>query len=133
MLHELFERGCNMATLSERIKELRKNAKLTQAEFGTLFGVAKSTVCLYETGRNTPNDDIKIAIANYFNVSMDYLLGNTDRPGFDSKTPTVMQTKITGETLDTFHAYLDLSAENKKRVEDYVKILTELERCTTKI
>lgn len=117
-----------MATLAERIKELRKNANLTQSEFGALFGVAKSTVCLYETGRNTPNDDIKIAIANHFQVSMDYLMGKTDQPGFDSKTPTVMQTKLTSQTLDTFHAYLDLSPENQKRVEDYVQILIELEK-----
>lgn len=117
-----------MATLAERIKELRKNANLTQSEFGALFGVAKSTVCLYETGRNTPNDDIKIAIANHFQVSMDYLMGKTDQPGFDSTTPTVMQTKLTAQTLDTFHAYLDLSQENQKRVEDYVQILTEWEK-----
>lgn len=117
-----------MATLAERIKELRKNANLTQSEFGALFGVAKSTVCLYETGRNTPNDDIKIAIANHFQVSMDYLMGKTDQPGFDSATPTLMQTKLTTQTLDTFHAYLDLSPENQKRVEDYVQILVELEK-----
>ena len=116
-----------MATLAERIKELRKNANLTQSEFGALFGVAKSTVCLYETGRNTPNDDIKIAIANHFQVSMDYLMGKTEQPGFDSTTPTVMQTKLTDKTINTFHAYLDLSPSNQQRVEDLVKILTEWE------
>ena len=55
---------------------------------------------------------------------MDYLMGKTDVPDFDSKTPTVMQTKLTDKTIETFHAYLDLSQENQKRVEDYVQILT---------
>ena len=67
-----------MATLPERIKELRKNAKLSQQEFGALFGMAKSTVSQYESGRNTPNDEIKMAIAKYFDVSLDYLVGCED-------------------------------------------------------
>ena len=75
-----------MATLPERIKELRKNAKLSQQEFGALFGMAKSTVSQYESGRNTPNDEIKMAIAKYFDVSLDYLLGATDIPRDSGKT-----------------------------------------------
>lgn len=117
-----------MATLAERIKTLRKNAGLTQQEFGSYFGVAKNTICQYESGRSAPSDETKIAIANHFNVSMDYLMGKTDVPDFDSKTPTVMQTKLTDQTINTFHAYLDLSLENQKRVEDYVQILVELEK-----
>lgn len=116
-----------MANLPERIKQLRKSAGLTQSEFGALFGVAKSTVCLYENGRNTPNDDIKIAIANYFSVSMDYLMGNTDVPGTDSRTPPVLATKISEAGLNMFHTYLDLSAADQARVNDYVQVLSKLE------
>lgn len=117
-----------MATMQERIRKLRTSSHLTQQELGIILGVAKNTISQYETGRNAPNDDIKIAMANYFNVSMDYLMGKTDQPGFDSTTPTVMQTKLTDKTIETFHAYLDLSQENQKRVEDYVQILTEWEK-----
>ena len=84
-----------MATIAERIKGLRKKAGLTQQELGDRFGVAKSTICQYENGNSTPNDDIKIAMANYFNVSMDYLMGKTDVPGFDSRTPPVIAEKFT--------------------------------------
>lgn len=69
-----------MATIAKRIYELRKSEGLSQAEFGALFGIVNSTVCLYENGRSTPNDQIKTAICKHFGVSMDYLLGLTDEP-----------------------------------------------------
>ena len=64
-----------MTELSKRIKELRHNADLTQDEFGKIFGIVKSTVSLYESGKSTPNDELKLKICKYFNVSADYLLG----------------------------------------------------------
>ncbi len=117
-----------MATLSERIKSIRKNAGLTQQEFGLLFGVAKNTVCQYETGRSAPSDDIKIAIANHFDVSMDYLMGNTDVTGMDSKTPSVFASQITADGITAIHTYSALSPANKKRVEDYIQMLSEWEK-----
>lgn len=69
------ERLSPMATIGDRIRFLRESAKLTQEEFGKLFGVVKSTVSLYEHGKSTPNDQIKTAICKYFDVSMDFLLG----------------------------------------------------------
>lgn len=68
-----------MPNLSDRIRELRKSADMTQQEFGQKFGVVKSTVSLYESGKSTPNDEIKEKICEYFGVSMDYLHGRTNR------------------------------------------------------
>ena len=116
-----------MATIAERIKGLRKKAGLTQQELGDRFGVAKSTICQSENGNSTPNDDIKIAMANYFNVSMDYLMGKTDVPGFDSRTPPVIAAKVTESGINMFHTYLDLSATDQAKVNDYVQILSEWE------
>ena len=116
-----------MATIAERIKGLRKKAGLTQQELGDRFGVAKSTICQYENGNSTPNDDMKIAMANYFNVSMDYLMGKTDVPGFDSRTPPVIAAKVTESGINMFHTYLDLSATDQAKVNDYVQILSEWE------
>lgn len=67
-----------MATLGQRIKQLRKEHNLTQEEFGKIFGIVKSTVSLYEHDKSIPDDSIKNMIADYFNVSIDYLLGRTD-------------------------------------------------------
>lgn len=67
-----------MANLSDRIKELRLSADMTQEEFGKKFGIVKSTVSLYESGKSTPNDELKKQICDYFNISVDYLLGVSD-------------------------------------------------------
>lgn len=117
-----------MATLPERIRELRKAAGLTQQQLGDVLGVAKNTVSQYESGRNEPNDSIKIALANHFNVSLDYLLGNTDRPGFDSKTPSTFASSITKDGITAIHQYSALSPRNKKLVEGYIQMLTEWEQ-----
>lgn len=67
-----------MATLSDRIRELRKEKNLTQPELGKIIGMGKTTVSMYETGNSTPGDDIKLKMADYFDVSIDYLMGLSD-------------------------------------------------------
>lgn len=79
-----------MAMLSERIKKLRKSAGMTQEQFGEEFGIVKSTVSLYESGKSTPNDEIKKRICEYFDVSLDFLLGISD-----SKKPSTTSAQKT--------------------------------------
>jgi len=67
-----------MATLGERLRMLRKEKGLTQEELGRIIGVEKSTISYYESNRSTPNDEIKAKLADFFGVSLDYLLGRTD-------------------------------------------------------
>ncbi|KPU42131.1 HTH-type transcriptional regulator ImmR [Oxobacter pfennigii] len=62
----------------ERLKEIRIESKLTQEELGDMVGVSGNTISKYETGDREPSLDILTRIANYFNVSLDYLLGRTD-------------------------------------------------------
>lgn len=64
--------------IGERLRKLRKDRKISQEELGSILGVKKSAVSLYETENNEPSDEIKVQIAEYFKVSIDYLLGLTD-------------------------------------------------------
>jgi transcriptional regulator with XRE-family HTH domain len=64
-----------MATIGDRIKQLRLENNLTQEEFGKIFGIVKSTVSMYESNKSTPDDELKKKIAEYFNVSLDWLMG----------------------------------------------------------
>ena len=68
-----------MANFSERIKELRKEKGLSQEEVGSIIGVKKYAVYSYEKGRACPDMKGIIALAEYFDVSMDYLAGRTDK------------------------------------------------------
>lgn len=67
-----------MFTLADRIKELRKSKNLTQTDLGKILGVGKTTISMYENGNSTPNDEIKLKISEYFDVSLDYLLGKIE-------------------------------------------------------
>lgn len=68
-----------MATFSERIKELREAHGLTQEALGNIIGVKRFSIYSYEKGRAYPEMKGLIALAEYFDVSMDYLAGRTDR------------------------------------------------------
>jgi len=65
-----------MTLIGERIKELRKSYNMTQQELGKLLNVTKVSVCCYETGTRTPSLETLIDLANVFQVSLDYLVGN---------------------------------------------------------
>ncbi|MBO0572575.1 helix-turn-helix transcriptional regulator [Clostridium botulinum] len=72
------ERMNNMNNLGYIIKKLRKENNLTQKELGDKLNVGKSTISQYENNINTPDIDIIKKISKIFDVSVDYLLGNTD-------------------------------------------------------
>jgi len=60
---------------NERLKELRERRGLSQADFADKIGVSKSAISMYERGERTPDYDTLEAIADFFNVDIDYLLG----------------------------------------------------------
>lgn len=67
-----------MSNIKERIKELRKEKKLTQEELAKKLGLnAKSNIANYESGANAPSDEIKLKMCELFNCSMDYLIGKS--------------------------------------------------------
>ena len=65
-----------MTLIGKRIKELRKNAGLTQSELGKKINVTKVSICCYEIGTRTPSLETLIDLSNLFNVNIDYLVGN---------------------------------------------------------
>lgn len=61
--------------IATRIQELRKNANLTQAELAKKLFVTRAGVNAWEMGITTPSSHYLIALAQFFHVSTDYLLG----------------------------------------------------------
>ena len=57
-----------------KIKELRTKKGISQAELGRFVGVERSTICQYEKGTRMPDNNTLIKLADYFGVSVDYLL-----------------------------------------------------------
>lgn len=64
------------------LKKERENANLSQMQLSKLIKVSQQTIGSWETGRTEPNHDMLITLAQFFNISIDYLLGFTE-----NKTP----------------------------------------------
>ncbi len=62
-------------TFGSRLKSLRQEKGLTQAQFGEYFNLAESTISLYETEKRTPHHETLKRFALFLNVSLDYLFG----------------------------------------------------------
>lgn len=63
-----------------RLKELRDQRHISQVFLGLELGMSQNTISRYETGAREADYETLISFADYFNVSVDYLLGRTDNP-----------------------------------------------------
>lgn len=69
-----------MVRCGGRIAALREKHGMTQDELAKKLGISRAALSHYETDRRQPDYDTLRDIANYFNVSLDYLLGRTNDP-----------------------------------------------------
>ena len=67
-------------TIGERIRDLRKEAKLNQEEFAEIIGISRSTLGDIELDKRSISSATALEIAKYFNVSVDFVLAKTDNP-----------------------------------------------------
>lgn len=63
-----------------RLKEIRKSKGISQLKLAMDLNTNQNTISRYETGEREPGIHELIQIADYFDVSLDYLLGRTDNP-----------------------------------------------------
>lgn len=112
---DIMHSGDNM----DRIKELRKAHGYKQIEFCKMLGISQATLSGYETGKYQPDNTMLVKIATLFNVSTDYLLGNTDIPtpsrpeinDDDIKFALFGTTDIDDATLEDIKAYARFKRE----------------------
>jgi transcriptional regulator with XRE-family HTH domain len=62
----------------ERLRELRRSRDVTQNELAQIIGVSGSAVSAYENGKKVPGSDTLMRLAEYFDCSIDYLMGKTE-------------------------------------------------------
>lgn len=66
-------------TIADRIHDLRHAHGLSQQELADKIGVSKSSINMYERGDRVPRPNVQEALADYFNVDLDYLTGRSER------------------------------------------------------
>lgn len=69
-----------------RLKEIRRQRNITQLKLALDLNISQNTISRYETGEREADYDTLIRIADYFGVSIDYLLERTDDPTFHKET-----------------------------------------------
>lgn len=67
-----------MIKFSERVRELRQEAGMKQREMADVLGIKLRSYQNYEGGERRPDYEGLVALADYFDVTTDYLLGRTD-------------------------------------------------------
>lgn len=69
---------CDMTLFNKRLKELRIKNKLSQLQLSKILKISQAAINYWEIGKRTPNAQSIIALASYFKVTTDFLLGESD-------------------------------------------------------
>lgn len=104
--------------MQNNIRTLREGRGLTQKSLGQIIGVAESTISLYENGKRQPPQDVLIKLANYFSVSVDYLLGMDEIEMAKKKQPAAVSDSEMNAKLTSMMK--DLPEHDFQRVLDFV-------------
>lgn len=103
-----------MQKFASKLKEIRKDRKLSQKELAATLGYARTTIANYEQATRIPSLETLLEIADYFSVSLDYLLGRTKiKNTFQDlildklKTPVLLIEPESGKIIDFNQAALN--------------------------
>ncbi|MBR6563291.1 MAG: helix-turn-helix transcriptional regulator [Clostridia bacterium] len=66
--------------MKNRLRELRKNRRLTQVALQMQTGIEQALLSKFENGERTPPTETLFLLAEFYNVSIDYILCRTDNP-----------------------------------------------------
>lgn len=104
------------------LKVLRKSKKITQLKLSMDLGVSQELISRYEKGSSFPQPQMLITLANYFNCSVDYLLGLTD-----VTTPAKYLAARNNSTSEAeiLNKYNMLSNEDKKYFNKFLSFLLD--------
>lgn len=94
-----------------RLREIREDNDLTQPQMSNILGVKRAAYSLWELGINTIPTDNLFDFANYFNISIDYILRTSKQKECKSKTKR-FDLKVLGENLKKVRINNNLSQDS---------------------
>ena len=125
-----------MGNFQSVLKSLRKANGLTQDELAKILKISRSTIGMYENGSREPDYETLEAIADYFNVDIDYLLGRTNKTTIipnhyylNDETRQIAQEAFENPELRTlFKVAKDIPPDRLRAHIEFMKSLKEQER-----
>lgn len=108
-------------TLPERLKELRKEKHMTQAQLANVLGVAKGTVAMWEMGKRNPSLETLEQMSAVFDRTVSYIMGTSDDPSSPELSESEMQQlgawAVEEDYMEVLMKYLRLDGRGKATVE----------------
>ena len=103
-----------------KLRELRKEKNITMKKIGEIIGVSESAVSQYENGKRQPDHETLTKLADFFEVSIDYILGRTDdryqKPGEEN-------IKFDEFTYAMYNESKELTEEDKQALLGMARLL----------
>lgn len=108
---------------AKRLIDLRENKNIFQKDLANILNVEQATVSQWENGKRIPDSETLIKIANYFNVTVDFLIGN-DKKGITTFKEQEMKEKEVLKKLLVKNGYMkedeDLSNEELNKIMKFI-------------
>ena len=119
--------------MKDRIKQIRKEYKLTQAAFGERIGVKGNTITNYENGLRNPTDAVILSICREFNINEEWLRNGIEpmKMPRDGKLSSYMSEIVTGDDYfirDLIEVYMELDSTSKDALKEIAKKMAEKQK-----
>lgn len=108
--------------MENNLKQIRNSKGYLQNKVAMDLNTTQETISSYETGRVFPSSDMLIALADYYNTSIDYLLCRTK---YDLPINDIKPNNISDKDFIILNKINKLSNNDKLRVEGYIDGLTD--------
>ncbi|MCU4576104.1 XRE family transcriptional regulator [Acinetobacter courvalinii] len=121
-----------METLGSRLKDLRKERKLTQQQLADKVGVSKTSIIYWEKDENTPKHDSLTALAQTLGCPIDYLLSGSDKNGIAKESENVKAINPhLAPVLSWVQAgtFTNVQSVNLSQVEEWLPLPDECTNC----
>ena len=113
------------------LKELRKSRNLTQFQLSQILKIGQATIAGYENGSREPHINSLIAYANFFECSVDYLLGREDDFG-NVVVQTEKPAPLPQDEQELLNIYQALSPAHRAQILEYARYFAEKSGAATR-
>jgi transcriptional regulator with XRE-family HTH domain len=105
------------------IKELRNEMNCTQSQLADVLGVTQDSISLWENDNRVPDTQYIVAMAKFFDVTTDYLLGLTDEYENIRFSQGIKNFDFTSDEIALLKSYRAMSEKEKALLTQYIQLL----------
>lgn len=118
------------SSFSKRLKELREANNMSQGQLGDKINTTRQSISNYEIGKREPDYETLEALADTFNVDINYLLGKTNKTTF---LPSSNHRQLTADELEILKPFNQLTDEGKEKAISYTQDLVDSGKYSKKV